>query len=116
MQQEISGSAVISLLVDNESGALARIVELFSGRGYNIQSLTVAPVGLGAKRSFMTEAYGANEQERPATALCCVSAGGHHYRHRLACRKGLSGLHYLQPVGADPAHASLVPLVLRGGQ
>ena len=44
MQQEISGSAVISLLVDNESGALARIVELFSGRGYNIQSLTVAPV------------------------------------------------------------------------
>ncbi|AKR47616.1 MULTISPECIES: acetolactate synthase small subunit [Acetobacter] len=44
MQQENSGSAVISLLVDNESGALARIVELFSGRGYNIQSLTVAPV------------------------------------------------------------------------
>ncbi|MFT8676187.1 MAG: acetolactate synthase small subunit [Acetobacter sp.] len=44
MQHEISGSAVISLLVDNESGALARIVELFSGRGYNIQSLTVAPV------------------------------------------------------------------------
>ncbi|MCP1242482.1 acetolactate synthase small subunit [Acetobacter lambici] len=44
MQVEVSGSAVISLLVDNESGALARIVELFSGRGYNIQSLTVAPV------------------------------------------------------------------------
>ena len=44
MQQENSGSAVISLLVDNESGALARIVELFSGRGYNIQRLTVAPV------------------------------------------------------------------------
>ncbi|QEO17718.1 acetolactate synthase small subunit [Acetobacter vaccinii] len=44
MQHEVSGSAVISLLVDNESGALARIVELFSGRGYNIQSLTVAPV------------------------------------------------------------------------
>ncbi|MFT8371536.1 MAG: acetolactate synthase small subunit, partial [Acetobacter sp.] len=39
MQVEVSGSAVISLLVDNESGALARIVELFSGRGYNIQSL-----------------------------------------------------------------------------
>ncbi|GAN68205.1 acetolactate synthase small subunit [Acetobacter orleanensis] len=44
MQQETPGSAVISLLVDNESGALARIVGLFSGRGYNIQSLTVAPV------------------------------------------------------------------------
>lgn len=36
--------AVISALVDNESGVLARVVGLFSGRGYNIESLTVAPV------------------------------------------------------------------------
>jgi len=35
---------VISILVDNEAGALARIVGLFSGRGYNIESLNVAPV------------------------------------------------------------------------
>jgi acetolactate synthase-1/3 small subunit len=35
---------VISILVDNESGALARIVDLFSGRGYNIESLNVAPI------------------------------------------------------------------------
>ncbi len=35
---------VISVLVDNEAGALARIVDLFSGRGYNIESLNVAPV------------------------------------------------------------------------
>ena len=35
---------VIAILVDNEFGALARIVELFSGRGYNIESLNVAPV------------------------------------------------------------------------
>jgi len=33
----------ISLLVENESGALSRIAGLFSARGYNIESLTVAP-------------------------------------------------------------------------
>lgn len=34
---------VISLLLENESGALSRVAGLFSARGYNIESLTVAP-------------------------------------------------------------------------
>jgi len=34
---------VISLLMENESGALSRVAGLFSARGYNIESLTVAP-------------------------------------------------------------------------
>ena len=37
-------SATISVLVDNEAGVLARVIGLFSGRGYNIDSLTVALV------------------------------------------------------------------------
>ena len=37
-------TATISVLVENESGVLARVIGLFSGRGYNIDSLTVAPV------------------------------------------------------------------------
>src|SRR5579864_1277626 len=44
-------SATISVLVENEPGILARVVGLFSGRGYNIDSLTVAPVEQGGTRS-----------------------------------------------------------------
>src|SRR5215469_6783584 len=44
-------SATISVLVENEPGILARVVGLFSGRGYNIDSLTVAPVESGGGRS-----------------------------------------------------------------
>jgi acetolactate synthase I/III small subunit len=34
---------IISMLLENEPGALARVAGLFSARGYNIESLTVAP-------------------------------------------------------------------------
>lgn len=34
---------ILSILLENESGALSRVIGLFSQRGYNIDSLTVAP-------------------------------------------------------------------------
>ena len=34
---------IISVLIENEAGALSRVVGLFSARGYNIETLTVAP-------------------------------------------------------------------------
>ena len=43
--------ATIAVLVDNEPGILARVVGLFSGRGYNIDSLTVAAVDEAQTRS-----------------------------------------------------------------
>ncbi|HEX9809015.1 MAG TPA: acetolactate synthase small subunit [Alphaproteobacteria bacterium] len=44
----------ISVLVDNEAGVLARVIGLFSGRGYNIESLTVAEVDARASLSRIT--------------------------------------------------------------
>ncbi len=48
---EAERSATISVLVENETGVLARVIGLFSGRGYNIDSLTVAPVDEDRTRS-----------------------------------------------------------------
>jgi acetolactate synthase-1/3 small subunit len=44
MKHVESEKHTLSIIVDNESGVLARIVGLFSARGYNIESLTVADV------------------------------------------------------------------------
>lgn len=44
----------IAVLVDNEPGVLARVVGLFSGRGYNIESLTVAETDIHENLSRIT--------------------------------------------------------------
>lgn len=49
--QPAQRTATISVLVENESGVLARVIGLFAGRGYNIDSLTVAPVDDRRERS-----------------------------------------------------------------
>jgi len=44
----------LCVLVDNEAGVLARVIGLFSGRGYNIESLTVAETDHTGHRSRIT--------------------------------------------------------------
>lgn len=49
-----SAQHTISVIVDNEAGVLARVIGLFSGRGYNIESLTVAAVTSSNETSRIT--------------------------------------------------------------
>jgi acetolactate synthase-1/3 small subunit len=51
----------ISILVDNQAGVLSRVVGLFSGRGFNIESLSVAPT-LDPTKSKMVITTTGNEQ------------------------------------------------------
>jgi len=44
MENTLNERRVISVIVMNESSVLSRITSLFAGRGYNIESLTVAPI------------------------------------------------------------------------
>ncbi len=51
----------ISVYVDNQAGVLSRVVGLFSGRGFNIESLSVAPT-LDPAKSMMVITTTGNEQ------------------------------------------------------
>ena len=51
----------ISILVDNQPGVLSRVVGLFSGRGFNIESLSVAPT-LDPSKSKMVIITSGNDQ------------------------------------------------------
>ena len=54
IQSEAVERHTLSVLVDNEAGILARIAGLFSARGYNIESLTVADVSQDLSVSRIT--------------------------------------------------------------
>lgn len=54
MTQETIERHTMAVLVDNEAGVLARVIGLFAGRGYNIESLTVAEVDDAAHQSRIT--------------------------------------------------------------
>lgn len=53
-EDEQEEQRTLAVMVDNEPGVLARVVSLFSGRGYNIDSLTVAEVDASQHRSRIT--------------------------------------------------------------
>ncbi|RNF36130.1 acetolactate synthase small subunit [Paracoccus methylarcula] len=51
---QVEESHTLAVLVENEPGVLARVIGLFSGRGYNIDSLTVAEVDHTGHQSRIT--------------------------------------------------------------
>jgi acetolactate synthase-1/3 small subunit len=54
IREEISERHVLSITVENEAGILARIAGMFTARGYNIESLTVADISEDHKVSRIT--------------------------------------------------------------
>jgi acetolactate synthase-1/3 small subunit len=51
---DVTEKHTLAVIVENEPGVLARVVGLFSGRGYNIESLTVAEIDHQGHRSRIT--------------------------------------------------------------
>lgn len=58
--------SIVSILMENEPGALSRVVGLFSQRGYNIESLTVSPTDDAtlSRLNITTEVVQASEREQ----------------------------------------------------
>ena len=88
----------ISVLVDNEPGILARVVGLFSGRGYNIESLTVAETDAREHRSRITLVTSGTpmiieqikaqlERLVPVHKVSDLTEGGSHVERELALIK-----------------------------
>ena len=88
----------LCVLVDNEPGVLARVIGLFSGRGYNIESLTVAEVEAAQKLSRITVVTSGtpmvieqikNQLERlvPVHRVVDMTVAGPHLERELAMVK-----------------------------
>ncbi|MEJ0041398.1 MAG: acetolactate synthase small subunit [Rhizomicrobium sp.] len=73
----------IAVLVDNEAGVLARVVGLFSGRGYNIESLTVAEVDHAAHTSRITVVTSGHTRSDRADRGAVAPAGAGAPRRQL---------------------------------
>ena len=77
----------LTVLVDNEAGVLARVVGLFSGRGYNIESLTVAEVDPTARTSRITIVTSRHARGDRADRGAAAPPGDGPPRHQLDRRR-----------------------------
>ena len=87
---------IISILMENEPGALSRVVGLFSQRGYNIETLTVAPTEDKTLSRLTLTTYGDDRQIERITKnlnklievvkLVDLTEGAHIERELMLCR------------------------------
>ena len=84
--EEKSRPHTIAVLVENESGVLARVIGLFSGRGYNIESLTVAEI----------------DPERHLSRITIVTSGTQAVIHQIMAQLGrLVPVHTVTDLSVD---------------
>ncbi|MET0155399.1 MAG: acetolactate synthase small subunit [Rickettsiales bacterium] len=127
---DISRRHVLAILLDNETGALMRVVNLFSARGYNIDSLTVSDVNVEGTLSRITVVTYAPDKvighiihllERlvPVHRVDDVSSCRHVERGLLLVKIESKGaeraeiLHVAGDLGAKLAHVSSDVLILQ---
>ena len=92
---------IISVLIENEAGALSRVVGLFSQRGYNIESLTVAPTEDETLSRITLTTFGSEEKIEQITKhlnklievvkLVDLSEGNHIERELMLIKVRASG-------------------------
>jgi acetolactate synthase-1/3 small subunit len=112
---------IITCVVDNEFGVLARVIGLFSGRGYNIESLTVAEISEEQNLSRITIVTSGNDMvieqikallERivPMHKVVDLTVEGPHVERELALLKVVAeGKNRVEALKrADEAHAKVV--------
>ena len=92
---------VVSVLVDNEAGVLARVIGLFAGRGYNIESLTVSEV----------------DRDRGLSRINIATSGTHQTIDQIKAQLGrLVPVHVVRDLTDDgPSVARELALVKVGG-
>jgi acetolactate synthase-1/3 small subunit len=64
----------ISVLVENKFGVLARVAGMFSGRGFNIDSLNVAPTHDPSLSRITDRPQGRRRRARPGASSSCASS------------------------------------------
>ena len=118
---DVTEKHTIAVLVDNEPGVLARVIGLFSGRGYNIESLTVAEIDADKSQSRINIVTTGTplviEQIRnllaklvPVHSVLDLTVEGPHIERELALVKVVGGRENLVQALriADFMHARLV--------
>lgn len=108
---------ILSVLLENEAGALARVVGLFAQRGYNIESLTVAPTNDDSMSRITVTTFGNDQKIEQITKqlnklievikAADLGKAGHVEQELLLVK--------VAPIGAKPAQAKRLAELLQEG-